>query len=436
MVLGDVYYVESENSDYYWNKLEWIDVGNRADLTDLATKAELNKMQTDLQYGTIIQEGQDLNEITEVGLYHSENRTITNSLTNCPIRDNGFRLEVITINIPNRLLQIIRVNAKDEIWIRRLNALIANENNGEWVKLVNNIDLFPQIYGTGNVIKSGENLNNFTKIGNYYSESASISATLQNCPISNTAFKLKVENIARTDRYIQTLIANNNEVKIYARVFDSSQTWGEWIEVTGQYLKKTGGTITGNLTIGNNANSWKQFCVERVINETRYRAALGAGSNGTEGATIAFQLANDEGILNRVDIRADGKMVNAITGKEYLQDEDTGWIDLPLTSAFKKTNLTNMDPVYRKVGKMVQVTGAVTPTAEIVASQITQIATLPTGFRPVANIYTLCQGSLMNKWLLFIETTGKVYIERYGVSSNEKIPTGTWLPFNATFFVG
>ncbi len=310
--------------------------------------ANLNKMQTDLQYGTIIQKGQDLNDITEVGLYHSENGGITNTLIDCPIRDNGFRLEVITINIPNRLLQIINVNARDEIWIRRLNTLITNENNGEWVKLVNNTDIFSQIYGIGNVIKSGEDLNNFTKIGNYCSENASISASLKNCPISNTAFKLKVENIAREDRYIQTIMANNNEVRIYSRTFDSSQTWGDWVEIS---------------------------------------------------------------------------------------PNDTGWIDLPLTSAFKKTNMTSVNPVYRKVGKMVQITGAVTPTAEIVAGQITKIATLPTGFRPRSSIYTLCQGSLMNKWLLFIENSGNVYIERYGVSSNEKIPLNTWLPFNATFFV-
>lgn len=398
--------------------------------------SNLNKMQTDLQYGTIIQEGQDLNEITEVGLYHSENAGITNSLINCPITGNGFRLEVITINIPNRLLQIISVNAKDEIWIRRLNTLIANENNGEWVKLVNNTDIFPQIYGTGNVIKSGENLNNFTKIGNYYSESASISATLQNCPISNTAFKLKVENIARTDRYIQTLIANNNEVRIYARTFDSSQTWGDWFEITERYLKTTGGTLTGDVTIKNDADSWKQFCIERMINGTKYSAAFGAGANGTNGATIAFQLANDEEILNRVDIRADGKMVNTITGKEYLQDVDTGWIDLPLTSAFKISAVTTQKPIYRKVGKMVQITGAVTPTAEIAANKSTLIATLPNGFRPVNAINTLCQGSGVNKCSINVQPTGTMYVERYGITTNDKIPINTWLPFNIVYFVG
>lgn len=118
-----------------------------------------------------------------------------------------------------------------------------------------------------------------------------------------------------------------------------------------------------------------------------------------------------------------------------VSQNDSGWKDLTLTSAFKKTNNVTQDPVYKKVGKMVQVTGAVTPTAEIAANQTTKIATLPVGFRPSHDVNVLCQGSGMNKWLVVVQPSGAVNVERYGTTTNSAIPLNAWLPFNVTYFV-
>lgn len=134
------------------------------------------------------------------------------------------------------------------------------------------------------------------------------------------------------------------------------------------------------------------------------------------------------------------RQCSSVTNNEFtewieISQNDSGWKDLNLTSAFKKTNNATQTPVYRKVGKMVQVTGAVTPTAEITASQTTKIATLPVGFRPSHDVNVLCQGSGMNKWLVAIQPSGAVNVERYGTTSNSAIPLNAWLPFNVTFFV-
>lgn len=434
MVLGDVYYVESENSDYYWNKLEWVDVGNRADLTDLATKTELNKMQTDLQYGTHIQEGQDLNDITQVGLYHSTNGATTNTLINCPIRDNGFRLEVITINIPNRLLQIINVNARDEIWIRRLNTLIASEDNGEWQKIAITKEVNEAKFDkTGEIIADCNNKN--LDSGIYYTNNTTLNKPVVQS--GSAGFLIVIyKGFTNGDLNIIQYWLRYRDRQVYERQCNpvTNNAFSEWEEVTGRYLRTTGGSITGNLTIGRGAEAWKEIGAERIIDATVYKSALGVGA----GKSLALMLSKPDTneMLNRIDLRADGKMINAVTGKEYLQDDDTGWKDLTLTSAFKKANVTNMNPIYRKVGKMVQITGAVTPTAEIAAGQATLISTLPSGFRPSNAIAVLCQGSGVNKWMLSIQPTGAIYIERYGITTNDKIPLNAWLPFNATFFVG
>lgn len=316
-VLGDVYYVESENSDYYWNKLEWVDVGNRADLTDLATKTELNKMQTDLQYGTHIREGQDLNDITQVGLYHSTNGATTNTLINCPIRDNGFRLEVITINIPNRLLQIINVNARDEIWIRRLNTLIASEDNGEWQKIA-----ITKEVNEAKFDKVGKVLTDCNDVsldsGIYYTENTTLNKPTEQSGSAGFLIVIKKQwNVNNSNAVITQYWLRYRDRQVYERQRSgiTNFEFSEWEEVTGRYLKKTGGTLTGNVTIENDTDSWKSMGVERTINGIKYIAKLGVGAN--KGLALTIDDATNNKNLNRIEVGADGKLRRAATQKEY-----------------------------------------------------------------------------------------------------------------------
>lgn len=125
-----------------------------------------------------------------------------------------------------------------------------------------------------------------------------------------------------------------------------------------------------------------------------------------------------------------------------------GWIYPTLTSDFVMYGTSESDnkPRYRKDGRLVEVRGIVTPTVQLPKSganntTIYTIFTLPVGYRPNAPVYTLCQGSGNCTWLLRVNTDGGVGFSRYrnGDTNANVTPgtdggSGTWLPFQATFF--
>lgn len=116
---------------------------------------------------------------------------------------------------------------------------------------------------------------------------------------------------------------------------------------------------------------------------------------------------------------------------------DSGWKTLTLSSNFV-TYSSNTVPSYRKVGKVVEIVGAVKP-ATTLANGTTEytIGTLPAGYRPTKNQVTLiCSGSGRAIWLLSITTSGQVIFSRYRIGDTFiDAPTDAWLPFQATFTV-
>lgn len=115
--------------------------------------------------------------------------------------------------------------------------------------------------------------------------------------------------------------------------------------------------------------------------------------------------------------------------------DDTGWIDATLTSSF---TLYSTDDVcqYRKIGKYVQLRGAVKPTAALAGSLTgVVIFTLPTEFIPSRPCNFVCQGSSVNRWLLQVNTDGEVTFARYGTSSLAQAGVNAWLTFNAGYLL-
>ena len=122
---------------------------------------------------------------------------------------------------------------------------------------------------------------------------------------------------------------------------------------------------------------------------------------------------------------------------------DTGWISAVslLKSGFAQHSASD-PPVYRKVGKTVRLSGAVTPTATISGSddEVT-IYTLPAGYRPSASCYSLCQGSGNAIWLCGVTTDGAVTFSRHrdATITNKYAYANTgaseWLKFDVTFFI-
>ena len=115
---------------------------------------------------------------------------------------------------------------------------------------------------------------------------------------------------------------------------------------------------------------------------------------------------------------------------------DSGWETLtPLGSDFEL--YTSDSPVqYRKVGKMVEVRGVVKPKNGFAAGDTATIGTLPSGYCPDETRHFICQGSLQNKWLLMIGSTGTMTFARYGGDTAQAAGTSAWLPFNAVFLAG
>lgn len=116
--------------------------------------------------------------------------------------------------------------------------------------------------------------------------------------------------------------------------------------------------------------------------------------------------------------------------------EDTGWIDLEFSSDFENYNGTaSNNPKYRKIGKVVMLQGIATPVEKTPAdSSQLELFTIPEEIRPSKVFYQLCQGTSSNKWLLTVNTDGKVTFSRYGTSDLTSANPGNWLPFNIVYF--
>lgn len=119
-----------------------------------------------------------------------------------------------------------------------------------------------------------------------------------------------------------------------------------------------------------------------------------------------------------------------------------GWIYPTLGSDFVMygTDESANKPRYRKDGSLVEVRGIVKPAVSLPksgdGSTVSYIIfTLPTGYRPISPIYVICQGSSNCTWMLQVNTNGNVTFSRYrNGNTSVTADTGTWLPFQVTFF--
>jgi len=132
----------------------------------------------------------------------------------------------------------------------------------------------------------------------------------------------------------------------------------------------------------------------------------------------------------------DGNLVYDAERDEELQAEWANNWKTPELIAFKAYNNDNeVAPQYRRTGDIVEIRGQVAPTSEIASGGTAIIFILPEGYRPSKSVFTLCQGSGKNSWLLQVYADGRVTFGRYGTNANASCPTSAWLPFYFTFLV-
>lgn len=97
------------------------------------------------------------------------------------------------------------------------------------------------------------------------------------------------------------------------------------------------------------------------------------------------------------------------------------------------TNGSNQPRAY-KHGRVVTLTGCIKNTSEIAATtDAVQIGSVPSDCKPISPYRAVVQGSSMNRFLLTIETDGKIQLARYGTTSSINVPANSWLNIGCTY---
>ena len=118
---------------------------------------------------------------------------------------------------------------------------------------------------------------------------------------------------------------------------------------------------------------------------------------------------------------------------------DTGWVSLELSEDFTLYNgQAYNQPRYRVSGNTVTIRGSVTPANAITSSSsdIVIATGIPEEYRPKVSEYFVCNGSVMNRWLCTVKSTGEITISKYGTTEYAEIPTSAWLAFCVTYQLG
>lgn len=96
-----------------------------------------------------------------------------------------------------------------------------------------------------------------------------------------------------------------------------------------------------------------------------------------------------------------------------------------------------------KWGRVVTIIGqASITTAQTLEVTSIQMGTVPAGYRPRQQVYTIQQASAGYHWFLQINAAGKMWCGRYSDGQNYKTTSaqtsssaGTWFPFTVTYII-
>ena len=137
--------------------------------------------------------------------------------------------------------------------------------------------------------------------------------------------------------------------------------------------------------------------------------------------------------------RLDSVFIRQSDAEKYLTQSDSGWTTASITNTNFDHYANNRKVQFRKIGKLVEIRGAITNISEITYDSITKydnIFTLPSGFRPSQQITSIQQGSNLNTYMLNIDIDGSVEVGRYcNNDGNNTIPQNSWLNMNLMYFV-
>lgn len=202
-------YATSENGEVY-NSITENDVNLGLNVTDVSNMLANND---------------DLNNYTNAGVFRSGSGAMTNSLSNCPLTDTGFKLKVEHTSNNNFIRQTIIPNNGYDTYIRFYYERTASVWEwSTWVK-----DSNDYLYTSRVKIANNTDLNDITTPGVYV---MSADTTYSHTPTTYPGI-LIVRYINADNRILQEIICNTTKNGIplsYKRLYGTSG-WTSWIEV-------------------------------------------------------------------------------------------------------------------------------------------------------------------------------------------------------------
>ena len=199
---------------------------NYSGVCALTDSININRLETyNLSQGIVLEDGTDLDDCREVGIYNSVGANRTATMLNVPFSEAGFKLIVEKTSVYNCLKQTCIINntqssicytrqTKDKVW-------------GDWRR----ISPFNEI---GMPI-SNIDLNNLKTPGEYYSLDTANTNTILNSP-TPVGFRIEVTQLTPWT-ILQKVIANSDHIVEFYRYF-SKNKWEPWYTYTNsKYLK-------------------------------------------------------------------------------------------------------------------------------------------------------------------------------------------------------
>ncbi len=245
--------------------------------------------------------------------------------------------------------------------------------------------------------------------------------------------------------------------------FTLNHTAGSWnsahvtsINLADDKVNKSGDTITGNLTAQNSHFIFKNNTMDATassISSAQYETLTYYDKNSNlTGFVQTYQsvngvmhtvlgssrIVNNTGIYNNLTLylNPDGSrgvsMTEPAIWLNALGLGDSGWTVMTLDSNFEKFN-TGYELKYRVIGSVVYARGILKPKQDLSAGTEHYVAQFPSGKRPNTDYYFIGQGSSMNRFTYKINSSGSLYISRYGTTTDSQFPTGAFLTFNFSF---
>lgn len=224
-------------------------------------------------------------------------------------------------------------------------------------------------------------------------------------------------------------------------------------------LSKSGDTLTGDLTIDNKyliAKSSKEVgeAVDNYTKQISFRDKNGTITGclggvyysdkqiGTQFETqrsvngttvyngIQLKIAEDgtrSVVVSDKNTWKNGLGINDVTTYDHAQ------FGYESNTTYYATSGGNQPRAY-KCGRLVTLSGCIKNTAVLTATNdAVAIGSVPNDCKPITPFRCVAQGSSMNKFLLTIDTNGKIQASRYGTTGSIDFPSGTWLNISCTY---